>query len=310
MKKLTYLMLVLFAMSTLVFVGCGEKETVAEAPEAEAAEVIPAVDPVEEAAEAYFSEFPQGGYIIKEDVFLQKVADGEDMFILDIRRPDDYAAGHVTGAVNIPWGPSLAEGLSSIPQSGQVFVYCYSGQTAGQAVAVMNVAGIPAKSVRYGFSRGISTVEGYEAAVDTEPVEASGSFSIDAAFQSAADDYFNNLGAAPFGNNIVSAADAAAILEAGDDSVQFVDVRRAEDYEAGHIEGAVSLPYGANMNSSFADLPADKKLIVNCYSGQTAGQAVGILNLLGYDAVSINSGMGTPKTGGKGWNSEGFPLVQ
>ena len=53
----------------------------------------------------------------------------------------------------------------------------------------------------------------------------------------------------------------------------------------------------------------DKKLIVNCYSGQTAGQTTAILRLLGYDAVSINSGMGTGMTGGKGYISEGFPTV-
>ena len=269
-------------------------------------------DPVEEAAIAYFADFPEGGYIIKEDVFIDKVKAGEDMFIIDIRQPDVYGEGHVTGAVNMPWGSDLGAQMSLIPQTGNVYVYCYTGQTAGQTVAVMNVLGIPAKSVRYGFVRGISTVDGFESVVDADSVMiAQIANDIDPALQAAADDYFGSLpGNAPFKNNIIASADAAAILAAGDDSVQFVDARKAEDYAKGHIDTAISMPYAAGMQASFANLPADKKLIVNCYSGQTAGQTVGILRLLGYDAVSLKHGMGTGKTGDTGWANEGFELVK
>lgn len=38
-------------------------------------------------------------------------------------------------------------------------------------------------------------------------------------------------------------------------------------------------------------LPKDKRIIVVCYTGQTAGQTVGILRLLGYDACSLMGGM-------------------
>ena len=307
MKKITLILLALIVAGSLVFVACGGKDTAVEAPKAEAAPAAPAVDVVEEAAMAYFADFP-GSRIIKEDEFIGKVKAGEDMFILDIRRPDDYAASHVKGAVNIPWGPELAARMNTIPQDGQVYLYCYTGQTAGQATAVLNVAGIPVQSVRYGFVRGISTVEGSDAVISTESATATGSYSIDPAIQAAADAYFGDLGVAPFSNNIVSAADAFAIKVAGED-VQFVDIRQAEDYAKGHIEGAVNIPWAKGMQAGFADLPSDKKLLVNCYSGQTAGQAVGILNLLGYDAVSINSGMGTAMTGDKGYANEGFDLV-
>ena len=64
------------------------------------------------------------------------------------------------------------------------------------------------------------------------------------------------------------------------------------------------------MQEKFSDLPKDETFVVHCYSGQTAGQAVAILRLLGYDAVSLKSGMGTPATGGSGWANEGFPVVQ
>ncbi len=308
MKRFLFLIPALVAIASVSFVSCSKEQPAAEAPKAEAAPSAPSVDPVEDAANAYFADFP-GARIIKEDAFLEKVKAGESMTILDIRSAKDYETSHVRGAVNLPWGPAIADKLSSIPRSGQVYVYCYTGQTAGQAVAVLNVAGIPAQSVRYGFVRGIGKVEGYEDALTSDPAELTGSFSVDPAVQAAVDAYFADLGEPPFKNNIISASDAAAVLEAGED-VQFVDVRSAEDYAAGHIEGAMNIPFGKGMQESFANLPSDKKLIVNCYSGQTAGQTVAILNLLGYDAASINSGMDTPLTGDKGWANEGFPLVK
>ncbi len=303
MKKVLFLLLSLMMVAGFVFANGGGDTSGSTAVMA---------DPAEEAALAYFADFPDGGYIIKEDVFIDKVKAGEDMFIIDIRQPDVYNEGHVTGAVNMPWGSDLGSQMNLIPQTGNVYVYCYTGQTAGQTVAVMNVMGIPAKSVRYGFVRGISTVEGYEAVVDTDNVMiAQESHDIDPALQAAADDYFGSLpGSDPFKNNIIASADAAAILAAGDDSVQFVDARKTEDYAKGHIDTAMSMPYAAGMQASFANLPADKKLIVNCYSGQTAGQTVGILRLLGYDAVSLKHGMGTGKTGDTGWANEGFELVK
>ena len=270
-------------------------------------------DSLEAAATAYFAEYPEGGYIIKEDVFIDKVKAGESMTVIDIRQPDVYAAGHIKGAVNLPWGPAIAEGLSSIPQEGNVYVYCYSGQTAGQTVALLNVAGIPAKSVRYGWNLGISKVEGYEAATDTADASLSGSYDIDPAISEAFAEYYGGLAGLKgtvFANNKVSEDNAKSIFDAQDEDVVFVSIRRTEDYAAGHIEGAINVPYGSGMNENFADLPGDKKLIVYCYSGQTAGQTVGILRLLGYDAVSLNSGMGTSMTAPAGWMNKGYPVVQ
>lgn len=268
---------------------------------------------VAEAAASFFAEYPEGGYIIKEDMFLQKVAAGEEMFVIDIRRAEDYAAGHIKGAVNMPWGPAIAEGLASVPTDVPVYLYCYSGQTAGQTVALMNVAGIPVKSVRYGYKFGIATIDGYEAAVDTTAVALpAASRTIDPNIQAAVDAYYAelaNVAGTPFASNIISSENAKKIHDAGDDSVQFVDIRRKEDYDKGRIEGAINLPYGAGMQDLFASLPADKKLIVNCYSGQTAGQTVAIMKLMGYDAVSLKGGMGTPMNKPMGWTTEGFPVV-
>lgn len=59
--------------------------------------------------------------------------DGNDPYILSIRSSEDYEAGHIPTAVNIPWRSLFSiENLSILPDDEtQVVVVCYTGQTAG-----------------------------------------------------------------------------------------------------------------------------------------------------------------------------------
>ncbi len=297
------LMAVLLVFSTVsVFAKGGE--------EAAAAEVT--VSPVTEAAMAYFADKAEDNNMIAQDVFVAKVANGENLFVLDIRQADVYASGHIKGAYNAPWGPAIAASLDFLPDDQPVYVYCYTGQTAGQTVAALQVAGINAKSVRYGYNLGISLVDGYEAVIDTTPVlfGASEGVKFNAEVKAAVADYFNSIGTdelAP--SNIVSSAAAKKLIDESEGDVVVLSIRQTDAFAAGHIAGAVNIPWAAGMQEQFSTLPMDKKILTYCYSGQTAGQTVAILRLLGYDAVSIKSGMGTGVTGASGWVNEGFPVV-
>ncbi|KAA9327540.1 molybdopterin-synthase adenylyltransferase MoeB [Hymenobacter busanensis] len=55
-------------------------------------------------------------------------------FLLDVREPDEYAAGHLPGATLVPLG-LLAENAATIPQHQTVVVYCRSGARSARAVA-------------------------------------------------------------------------------------------------------------------------------------------------------------------------------
>lgn len=300
-KAFLILLAVLFVFSSAALFAKGDGE--GEAAEASA---------VTEAALAYFADKAEDNNMIAQDAFVEKVKNGEDLFILDIRRADDYAAGHVAGAYNAAWGSAIADSLDFLPDDQPVYVYCYSGQTAGQAVAALNVAGINAKSVRYGFNLGISQVEGYEDIMETTANQfgASEGVKFDAEIKAAVQDYFNAIGSDEFApSNIVSAAKAKSTIDESEGDVVVLSIRQADAYAGGHIAGAVNIPWAKGMQEQFSTLPTDKKILTYCYSGQTAGQTVAILRLLGYDAVSIKSGMGTGVTGASGWVNEGFPTV-
>jgi rhodanese-related sulfurtransferase len=59
--------------------------------------------------------------------------------VLDVRRTDEYDAGHLTGALNIPLHQLLLR-LDEIPD-GKVWVHCASGYRSGVAASLLQRAG-------------------------------------------------------------------------------------------------------------------------------------------------------------------------
>ncbi|WP_018306901.1 rhodanese-like domain-containing protein [Desulfitobacterium hafniense] len=317
MKRIRLTLTVLLVLS-LVLTGCSSSSSstpaTASTQQQPEAPPTPKVNVVQEAAEAYFAKMPADVYKIPEKDFIAKVKANEEMFIMDVRQAKDYEAGHIKGAVNIPWGEAIAQNLVNLPKDKTIMVYCYTGQTAGQTVALLNVAGFNAKSVNLGWTLGISKVEGVADVTETTAnAVPAGKTEIKPEIQTAITDYFSKMAelkGTTYANYKISEDDAKKALDAKDPSVMFLSARKAEDFDKGHIEGAINLPFAKGMQAYFDILlPKDKKIIVYCYTGQTAGQTTAILRLLGYDAVSLNSGMGMPSTGDAGWTNKGFPVV-
>ena len=75
------------------------------------------------------------------------------VFWVDMRSAEDYAKGHITNAVNIPYAKT-GEMLEVIPMNKQVIFQCYSGQTSAQVTALANMLGFNAVSFRGGMNFG------------------------------------------------------------------------------------------------------------------------------------------------------------
>jgi rhodanese-related sulfurtransferase len=56
--------------------------------------------------------------------------------LLDVRTPAEHRAGHIPGSVNLPLD-ELSERLAALP-SGDVIVYCQSGQRSHTAAAILS----------------------------------------------------------------------------------------------------------------------------------------------------------------------------
>jgi rhodanese-related sulfurtransferase len=273
------------------------------------------VTTISEAAAAVMNNKPDHSYLIATTDVMTMMDNEEDMFILDIRQNDVYSESHLKGAVNLPWGTDFAASIEMLPIDKPIMVYCYSGQTAGQTVGVLNALGYNARSVKYGWNFGISKTEGFEAYTEAEANDfgTQTTQTLSESTKLAATNYYMGLADvldSMYKNYKISEENAYNAAVAADGSVVFMDIRSADDYAAGHIPGAISNPYGTSMVAGLKDLPKDKKIVVNCYSGQTAGQTVAIMKLMGYDAVSVNGGMGTAGNAPLGYNAQGFELEQ
>ena len=313
MKKNKILLSLLALTISVALVGCGTSAKDTTKTETPAATTTQNTDVIAETVNGYFSNMPEDLYKISEKSFIEKVKANEDMFILDIREPDVYAKEHIKGAVNAPWGTAISDNLDKLPKGKTVMVYCYTGQTAGQTVALLNMAGFDAKSVNLGWDLGISKVDGVKDVVEAKANDFAKveTLTIKPEIKTAIENYFKGLDtvkATNFKNYKISEDNAKKLVDSKDSSVVFLSVRSAEDYAKGHIAGAINIPWGKGMQEKFNTLPKDKKIIVYCYTGQTAGQTVAGLKMLGYDAVSLNGGMGTKGNAPAGWANKGFPV--
>ncbi len=286
-----------------------EAETESEAPETEAETEAPSTDSVTEAAMSYFADFPEDRHMINVADLFAKMDAGEDMLIIDIRQPDAYAEGHLKGAVNIPYGPAIAENLEKIPDDVMLYINCYSGQTSSQAVALLAIAGKYTTNIQSGYNNGISKTEGFEDYIETtENVLPDETYEVDEAIKTAIADYFAEATSNTFSSFNFPVDSLGELVEAESEDYTILSIRQAKDYDEGHIAGAINIPFGKGMQEQFSQIPTDKPVIVYCYSGQTASQTMAVLRMLGYEAYNLAGGMGSAESG-SGWLGKGLPTV-
>lgn len=226
-----------------------------------------------------------------------------DVVFLDVRKADDYAAGHIIGAVNADMDKAKdgdnESGIANMKEAieknnlkdQKLVLVCYSGKRYAQAATnILNALG-------YDMSK-VVTLEGgmkaWEAAGLPKATEVK-----DVEMKQEAVD--------------------TAKGEVGQSDVVFVDCRKADDFKAGHIEGAINADMDkakdgdttdglVNISKAIQDNNlSDQKLVLVCYSGKRYAQAAtNSLSALGYDmskVVTLEGGM-------KAWDAAGYDKVQ
>ncbi len=74
----------------------------------------------------------------------------DDVWLLDVREDDEWAAGHVSGARHIPLG-QLSARAGEVPQDELIYVICRSGARSGRAAEALAGAGWRAVNVAGGM---------------------------------------------------------------------------------------------------------------------------------------------------------------
>jgi rhodanese-related sulfurtransferase len=124
------LLVAVIALAAVGFAACGSpaapaKTAAQSAPVAEVAAAAPVESPQEIAPQAYDTQFLQSGAAHQ---------------LIDVRTPEEFAGGHIAGAVNIPV-QEIAGRLGEVAQDQPVVLYCRSGNRSAQAAQILDQAG-------------------------------------------------------------------------------------------------------------------------------------------------------------------------
>lgn len=92
------------------------------------------------------------GFEPVEKAELLQRARGRDVVVLDVRPTEEYAAGHIAGAVSIPLA-QLERRLSELPRSRRIVAYCRGPYCvlAAEAVRLLRKRGMHAVRLKDGF---------------------------------------------------------------------------------------------------------------------------------------------------------------
>jgi len=106
------------------------------------------------------------------------------------------------------------------------------------------------------------------------------------------------------GIRVVSASDAAATIADAPENLVILDVRTQEEFDEGHIEGAVMLDfYREDFTDELAKFDPDVPYVLYCRSGNRSSGARAIMADLGFQSVEDVDG------GIVGWQEAGLPVV-
>ncbi len=63
--------------------------------------------------------------------------------IIDVREPEEFALGHVEGAINVPPAKLLGdiEELKDIPKKTRIILYCRTGNRSNVAMQILQTKG-------------------------------------------------------------------------------------------------------------------------------------------------------------------------
>ncbi|GAB4251293.1 rhodanese-like domain-containing protein [Deferrisoma sp.] len=261
-----------------------------------------------------------------------------DPFVLDVRSAEDYAKGHIPGAVNVPLKEFaqryLEEGDALVPADKNVVVASYYGGDGNMASLLINAVRIkdPANVGDYPWSKTImmgmmawsfdkelsnghrfTDDEGDKRLADG-PVETTahpgGSFELPE-FSGFSADTVEGVILERAASYLAQADDPLtlqmpatelkALLDDGDpaNDPQILSVRGAAHYALGHIPGALNVYWkDTAVLENLTILDPDKPVVAYCYTGHTGSLATLALAILGYDAKNLLYGM-------NGWHMSG-----
>lgn len=74
------------------------------------------------------------------------------------------------------------------------------------------------------------------------------------------------------------------------EDITILDVREVDEFQAGHIEGALNAPL-STLDKEYEQLDSSKRYYVICQGGMRSERACQFLEAEGFDVVNVEGGM-------------------
>ncbi|HWH69114.1 MAG TPA: rhodanese-like domain-containing protein [Candidatus Sulfotelmatobacter sp.] len=202
------------------------------------------------------------GYRLVDTDSLQRLLDlNAPMLVVDARNPEEYQEVHIKGAVSIPEKQFAAHRDRLPADTAAMIVFYCNGVKCGKSKKAAQ------KAMELGYSNLFVYAEGM-------PVWEEKGLPI-----YAGPDYEKRIETTK-----IAPADLDGLLKNGAGKFTLVDVRDPEEFQAGHIPGALNIPVSAFASQSEV-LEKDKRIVVYCNSGGRSYNAYRKLQKLGYDDI-------------------------
>jgi len=271
-------------------------------------------DPVNEAQLLVeYLESAEGGNYANTAMAAIKTADvvktgatAGTMYLVDVRAADDYANGHVAGAVNVSLGEVWAHLEGTTDDDGkEVILICYSGQSAAWGTALLRMVGYDnVWSMKWGMcswstetagSWNNSTANTYASAFEdvAVPKGEAGDLPVLNTGFTTGKEILEARVAEVFAEGFKEAAIGAGDVFGALESNYIVNYWAEADYvKYGHIPGAMQYTPKASisLDADLKTLPADEQVVVYCWTGQTSANMAAYLRVIGYNAKSLKFG--------------------
>lgn len=223
--------------------------------------------------------------------------------LVDIRSDEHFAKHHIPGSIHIAYADAWRTGKTDyLPRDKKIVVIDYSGHSSSQVAAFWSMLGfdaVPMKHGMAGWSKDKEVIGGspipcepknFAVVKDAAPVISHEFPSLDAKTSDLPELLRVRAEAATGKPVVIQAEEVLSKVTAK--AAFLLDVRAPEHFRAGHIAGAINIPFQTLMEEpNLKQLPPAQQIIVVCYDGHAASQATRLLNQLGYDAVALRDGM-------------------
>lgn len=91
--------------------------------------------------------------VLTAEEFAAAVKADKKAVVLDVRRPDEFAAGHIEGAILLNFLDTVAfnAGVEKLDKSKTYYIYCRSGRRSNNAAVILQKKGFTVFDLGGGF---------------------------------------------------------------------------------------------------------------------------------------------------------------